>query len=87
LASCADSAVRVVSSASGHVTTTALLPMGQQIISTAYFALEGRPPSFQARILWQKPCRAFPIDSLFATNHESLHCGSPFELYHFSCLW
>jgi len=40
LASCADSAVRVVSSASGHVTTTALLPMGQQIISTAYFALE-----------------------------------------------
>lgn len=41
LATCQDSAIRVVSPTGGHVITTALLPLGRQITSLAYFSLAG----------------------------------------------
>ena len=42
LASCADSAVRVVSPVTGDVITTALLPIGRDPISLVYFSFQGR---------------------------------------------
>ena len=41
LASCADSAVRVVSPVTGDVITTALLPIGRDPLSLAYFSFQG----------------------------------------------
>ena len=41
LASCADSAVRLVCPVGGHVITTALLPPGQRVLSLIHFPLTG----------------------------------------------
>lgn len=41
LASCVDSAVRVVSPLTGKLITTALLDIGRTIISLAYFSFNG----------------------------------------------
>lgn len=41
LASCADSAVRLISPVTGHVITTALLPIGRCPLSLAYFSYQG----------------------------------------------
>ena len=41
LASCADSAVRIVSPVGGAIITTALLPLEVQAICVAYFAFNG----------------------------------------------
>ena len=42
LATCKDSAVRLVCPVGGHVITTALLPTGQHITSLVYFSLQGK---------------------------------------------
>lgn len=41
LASCADSAVRLVCPVGGHLITTALLPLGHSVISLVHFPLTG----------------------------------------------
>ena len=44
LATCGDSAVRLVCPVGGHVITTALLPPGKHITSLVYFSLTGMDP-------------------------------------------